>query len=259
MEGTIERGTSRVTSLEQYSVRSGPVLQLAVLGKNLVFLTPGEVGKFPLARCDEISSCQRCASSLSPYCRWCPESNSCAMSTDCGGSAASECVQIDRISPPELSRDGKSVFLHVAGLQRDRRGPRYVCSFSKLFVTPAKPFEDGLTCATPPFEEVSHLDQVEVSLSLTDGNTSLATSTLPVINCGRASESCESCVTLSHSCRWCHSENACVYQSDRGCSSNSLTSTCPLIQQKDIQVKLSLAFFFAPKIALYIIKILKYR
>ncbi len=240
LEGTIEKGATRVTSLEQYSVSSGAVLQLMALGGNVVFLTPAQMGKFPLARCDQISSCQSCAASLSPYCRWCPQSNSCATRTSCGVAAAAECVQIDRISPPELSRDvsGKNLYVHIAGLPSSKSGttPAFTCSFSNLFVTPAKPFENGLTCRTPPFEGVSHLERVEVSISLSDTNASLASAFLPVINCGRASASCESCVTLSHSCRWCHSESACVH-SDRACSSNSLASTCPVIQQKNIQVR----------------------
>ncbi len=238
-ESTIEPGAKRATPLEQYSVRSGPVLQLLAMERHLVFLTPGQVGKFPLARCNKAESCQSCAALPSPYCRWCPRSNTCESTRGgCAGDDSQlmgECVQIDRISPPEMSRDlfGKEVYVHMAGLPAHAS---LSCSFSDAFVSPAKRFDGGVSCAAPPFHDVSDLDEVKLSVQLSEGNTSLASAAMPVINCLRASQSCESCVSLSHACRWCHAQSACLHHTERGCPSDSLANTCPLINQRDVRV-----------------------
>ncbi len=244
LTGTIERGKTRVTDLDQFSVSTrgpgSPVLQLMVQGSEVVFLTRRQMGKFPLGNCEVAEEeskkgCQSCVSLASPYCHWCPHSNTCSTREDCGSATASECVQIDRVSPQELSKDllGKDVYIHVTGLPRRSS---YQCSFGDVFATPAKPFDGGLSCAVPPFREISELKEVELSIKLPGSNTSLASSTLPVINCERASDSCSSCVSLSNACRWCHSQAKCLHYSDRGCPSNSLANTCPLISQRDIQV-----------------------
>ncbi len=219
--------------------------------KNEVFyLGRDRVGKIPTGLCGDSKTCPDCAATKNPYCQWCAKRGACVLRDNCASGASDgglvavqTCIQIEEIIPSELTVGAvigsQNLLFRLSGLQLSSPA-EFDCSFDGgAVVTPGRLSSggNGVLCATPSSSDFADLYNVTVAISFTGENGTLATATLPVVNCGKSSgASCNECLTASSSCRWCHSDRSCRHQDDViGCR-GGVDEACPAIVSRGREI-----------------------
>ncbi|KAH8398914.1 hypothetical protein KR222_011678, partial [Zaprionus bogoriensis] len=216
----------------------------------LYVLSLRKISKLRIEHCAVYTNCSACLESRDPFCGWCSLEKRCTVRSTCQRDTSAsrwlslgsgqQCIDFESIVPDRIPI---TELIQVQLIIRTLPEPfnaKYRCVFGNSTPIDAEIQENGLACATPPFEQrpliASDMDHVLVPLSVrsSETNKDFVSRSFAFFDCSHHG-SCQACVASLWGCNWCIYDNRCVHKLEQ-CRNQetpiAAVSHCPRLKQQ---------------------------